>query len=114
MGMLRLRERFTKMIKKPFGVLLVVGPTGSGKTTTLYSTLKLLNTGVEKIITVEDPVEYQMKGITQVHVKASVGLSFAESSLDCATRPDIILVVRFVIRRLLKSRFSPRLQATSC
>ena len=93
-GMLEgLRERYTKMIQKPFGVLLVVGPTGSGKTTTLYSTLKLLNTGVEKIITVEDPVEYQMKGITQVHVKASVGLSFAEGLRSIVRQdPDIILV----------------------
>ena len=93
-GMLpELRQRYTQMIKKPFGVLLVVGPTGSGKTTTLYSTLKLLNTGVEKIITVEDPVEYQMKGITQVHVKSSVGLSFAEGLRSIVRQdPDIILV----------------------
>ena len=93
-GMLEeLRSRFMKMIQKPFGVILVVGPTGSGKTTTLYSVLKLLNSGKEKIITVEDPVEYQMKGITQVHVKSSVGLSFAQGLRSIVRQdPDIILV----------------------
>lgn len=86
-------DRYRRLIKRPHGLLLVVGPTGSGKTTTLYCVLTLLNSGTEKIITVEDPVEYQISGITQVQVKAQVGLTFA-SGLRSIVRqdPDIILV----------------------
>lgn len=85
--------RYRRLIKRPYGLLLVVGPTGSGKTTTLYCVLNLLNSGSEKIITVEDPVEYQIGGITQVQVQAKVGLTFS-SGLRSIVRqdPDIILV----------------------
>ena len=85
--------KYRRLIKRPHGLLLVVGPTGSGKTTTLYCVLNIINSGSEKIITVEDPVEYQIKGITQVQVKAQVGLTFA-SGLRSIVRqdPDIILV----------------------
>jgi type IV pilus assembly protein PilB len=80
-------------IAQPHGIILVTGPTGSGKTTTLYSCLQELNTRDVNIVTVEDPVEYQLAGINQVHVHAAVGLSFA-SVLRSVLRqdPDIILV----------------------
>ena len=64
-------------IKKTAGVMLFTGPTGSGKTTTLYSLLNLLNKPNVKIITLEDPVEYQLEGINQVHVNSEIGLDFA-------------------------------------
>jgi len=88
-----LSARYRNLIKRPHGLLLVVGPTGSGKTTTLYCVLNIINSGTEKIITVEDPVEYQISGITQVQVKAQVGLTFS-SGLRSIVRqdPDIILV----------------------
>lgn len=88
-----IEAKYRRLIKRPHGLLLVVGPTGSGKTTTLYCVLNIINSGSEKIITVEDPVEYQIKGITQVQVKAQVGLTFA-SGLRSIVRqdPDIILV----------------------
>ena len=80
-------------IEQPHGILLVTGPTGSGKTTTLYSCLQDLNTPDVNIVTAEDPVEYQIQGITQVHVNTQVGLPFA-SVLRSVLRqdPDIILV----------------------
>ena len=88
-----IKNPFTKLIKKPHGMILVVGPTGSGKTTTLYCVMNLLDTEEKKVITIEDPIEYQMKGVTQIQVKASIGLSFA-SGLRSIVRqdPDIILV----------------------
>ena len=84
---------FKKMIKNKFGLILITGPTGSGKTTTLYSVLNILNSKEEKIITIEDPVEYQLRGINQIQVKPSIGLTFA-NSLRSILRldPDIILV----------------------
>ena len=86
-------EQFQKLIHKPYGKLLVTGPTGSGKTTTLYGALQNINTPDKKIITIEDPVEYQIRGINQIHVKPQIGLDFA-SGLRSIVRqdPDVIMV----------------------
>ena len=86
-------ERFEKSYAKPYGAILVTGPTGSGKTTTLYATLNVLNRPDVNIITVEDPVEYRLSGITQVQVNRKAGLQFA-TVLKSMLRadPDIILV----------------------
>jgi len=80
-------------IYRPYGLLLVTGPTGSGKTTTLYSVLNMLNKEDTKILTVEDPVEFNFKGINQVHVKSEVGMTFA-AALKAFLRqdPDIIML----------------------
>ena len=85
--------RFRKLIHRPSGLVLVTGPTGSGKTTTLYATLSELNTMASKIITVEDPVEYRLPGINQVQVNEKIELSFSRI-LRSALRqdPDIVLV----------------------
>ncbi len=87
------KELFERIIKNPYGMILLTGPTGSGKTTTLYSALKILNTPQVNIMTVEDPVEYNFEGINQVNVNEAVGLTFA-SALRAFLRqdPDIILV----------------------
>jgi type IV pilus assembly protein PilB len=84
---------FKQAITKPFGMTLVTGPTGSGKTTTLYSVLTQLNTPDRNIITIEDPVEYQIEGITQIPVKPEIGLDFA-SGLRSLLRqsPDVIMI----------------------
>jgi MSHA biogenesis protein MshE len=88
-----LLEHFRRMIKKPHGMILVTGPTGSGKTTTLYGALTELNSPEVKIITAEDPVEYRLPRITQVQVNPKIGLEFA-NVLRSALRqdPDIILI----------------------
>ncbi|TND10230.1 MAG: type II secretory pathway, ATPase PulE/Tfp pilus assembly pathway, ATPase PilB [Bacteroidetes bacterium] len=80
-------------IKKPHGILLISGPTGSGKTTTLYATLKILNKETTNILTIEDPIEYTLEGINQVQLKESIGLTFA-SALRTFLRqdPDIIML----------------------
>ena len=86
-------HHFMRMIKAPHGIILVTGPTGSGKTTTLYSALSILNNADINIITIEDPIEYQMNGISQVQVNPKIGLTFA-SGLRTIVRqdPDVILV----------------------
>jgi general secretion pathway protein E len=86
-------DRFSEAIKAPYGIVLVTGPTGSGKTTTLYGALNAIKDVKDKIITVEDPVEYQMSGLQQVQVKPEVGLSFA-SALKSILRqdPDKIMI----------------------
>jgi type IV pilus assembly protein PilB len=86
-------ERFERSYEKPYGAILVTGPTGSGKTTSLYATLNVLNRPDVNIITVEDPVEYRLPGITQVQVNRKAGLQFA-TVLKAMLRsdPDIILV----------------------
>ncbi len=88
-----IRSRFVNVIKRPHGMMLVTGPTGSGKTTTLYSALNLLNSPENKIITVEDPVEYRLSRVNQVQVKPEIGLTFS-TVLRSALRqyPDIILI----------------------
>jgi type IV pilus assembly protein PilB len=84
---------FKQAIAKPFGMLLVTGPTGSGKSTTLYSVLSQLNTPEKNIITIEDPVEYQIEGITQIQVKPDIGLDFAVGLRSLLRQsPDIIMV----------------------
>ena len=88
-----LRDRLRRIIRRPHGMLLVTGPTGSGKTTTLYAGLNELNTPQHKIITVEDPVEYRLPRVNQVQVHEQIGLTFARV-LRTALRqdPDVILV----------------------
>lgn len=88
-----LSERMKDLLRRPHGLILVCGPTGSGKTTTLYSAITLLNSLEKNIITIEDPVEYQLAGINQNQVKEAIGLSFARF-LKHALRqdPDIVLV----------------------
>ena len=82
-----------KLISYPYGILLVTGPTGSGKTTTLYSMLTYLNSDEKKIITIEDPVEYQLEGINQIQVKPEIGLTFANALRSILRHdPDIIMV----------------------
>ncbi|MGA2400544.1 MAG: GspE/PulE family protein, partial [Syntrophobacteraceae bacterium] len=82
-----------RLIERPYGMILVTGPTGSGKTTTLYGVLKKLNTVTRKIITVEDPVEYQINGINQVQVKPQIGLTFANALRSLVRQdPDVLLI----------------------
>ena len=87
------RERFERSCRETHGAVLVTGPTGSGKSTTLYAALQLLNTPEKNIITVEDPVEYEIAGLTQVQVAAKTGLTFA-AGLRAMVRadPDVIMV----------------------
>jgi len=84
---------YKQQIQKPNGIILISGPTGSGKTTTLYATLKELNTNDTNILTIEDPIEYTLKGISQVQLKESIGLDFV-SALRAFLRqdPDIIMI----------------------
>ena len=86
-------QRFETAFRKPYGMILVTGPTGSGKSTTLYATLNVLNQPGVNIVTTEDPVEYRLNGISQVQVKPKIGLTFA-SALRSILRqdPDIVLV----------------------
>lgn len=87
------RARFVEVVSRPHGIVLSTGPTGSGKTTTLYAAVDRIRTGREKIVTVEDPVEYELAGVPQVPVNDKVGLTFA-SALRALLRqdPDIMLV----------------------
>jgi type IV pilus assembly protein PilB len=86
-------ERFEEVYRRPYGTVLVTGPTGSGKSTTLYATLAELNTPEKNIITVEDPVEYRMRGINQIQVNPKAGLTFA-SGLRSILRadPDVVMI----------------------
>jgi type II secretory ATPase GspE/PulE/Tfp pilus assembly ATPase PilB-like protein len=86
-------EKLVKAIKRPNGMILVTGPTGSGKTTTLYTLMKMLNTNDISLITIEDPIEYSIKGITQIQTNSNRGLTFS-SGLRSVLRqdPDIIMV----------------------
>ena len=86
-------ETFLGVLERPHGILLVTGPTGSGKTTTLYTALSRLNTAERKIITVEDPVEYQLEGINQIQVKPAIGLDFAGALRSIVRQdPDVIMI----------------------
>nr|WP_149195446.1 type II secretion system ATPase GspE [Luteimonas suaedae] len=85
--------QFQRVLEQPHGILLVTGPTGSGKTTTLYTALSKLNTADVKIITVEDPVEYQIEGINQIQAKPQIGLDFAHALRSIVRQdPDIIMI----------------------
>ena len=85
--------RWQSIIAQPYGMILACGPTGSGKTTTLYAALQHLYTGEKKIITIEDPVEYQLDGVNQIHVRERIGLSFARGLRHIVRQdPDIIMV----------------------
>ena len=86
-------DRFSQAIKVPYGIVLVTGPTGSGKTTTLYGALNAIKDVKDKIITVEDPVEYQMSGLQQVQVRPHVGLGFADALRSILRQdPDKIMI----------------------
>lgn len=86
-------KQYAGIITQPHGMVLITGPTGSGKTTTLYATLEKINSEKQKIITVEDPVEYQLEGITQIQANASIGLSFAAGLRSIVRQdPDILMV----------------------
>ncbi len=86
-------ERYTRLLDSPHGVLLVTGPTGSGKTTTLYASLASLDSDRLKIITVEDPVEYQLQGVNQIQVQAQIELNFARALRAILRQdPDIIMI----------------------
>ncbi len=88
-----LRSQFDELIRLPHGIILVTGPTGSGKTTTLYSSLMEIRDEATKIITTEDPVEYQLEGINQIQVHPKIGLTFAASLRSILRHdPDIVLV----------------------
>ena len=85
--------KICEMTSKPHGIFLVTGPTGSGKTTTLYSAMKRINIPDRKIITIEDPVEYQMDGVNQIHVNPQIGLTFATGLRHIVRQdPDVIMI----------------------
>ncbi|MGE5297787.1 MAG: GspE/PulE family protein [Acidobacteriaceae bacterium] len=87
------RQKIDEAIKKPYGMILATGPTGSGKTTTLYSMIKKLNQPETSIITIEDPIEYSIEGITQISVNARTSLSFANGLRSILRQdPDVIMV----------------------
>jgi type II secretion system protein E len=84
---------FEELIKRPHGIIFVTGPTGSGKTTTLYAALSKINDKKKKILTIEDPIEYQMKGITQIQVHPKIGLNFSNGLRTMLRHdPDIMMV----------------------
>lgn len=86
-------DALLSFISKPYGMILVTGPTGSGKTTTLYACMKEINTGQKKIITVEDPVEYNLRGVVQIQVMPKIGLTFANALRNILRQdPDVIMI----------------------
>jgi general secretion pathway protein E len=86
-------RRIEKIAALSYGMFLVTGPTGSGKSTTLYSTLKMMKTDERKVLTIEDPVEYQIDGVNQIHVNTQIGLTFAAGLRHIVRQdPDVIMV----------------------
>src|SRR5438874_12940991 len=86
-------ESFRHVLEMPHGIILVTGPTGSGKTSTLYTALNEINDSVRKIITIEDPVEYQLRGVNQIQVSEKAGLTFARGLRSILRHdPDVILI----------------------
>ncbi len=107
------RTKFRRYIKEPYGMVLVTGPTGSGKTTTLYAALSEIQNDEDKIITVEDPVEYQIKGITQIPVNEKKGLTFARGLRSILRHdPTRSWWARSATRRRRRSPSMPRSPAT--
>ncbi len=89
----QMHQQYEKLISRPHGIILVTGPTGSGKTTTLYAALTKINQPDKKIVTIEDPVEYQINGINQIHVNPQIGLTFAAGLRSIVRQdPDVIMV----------------------
>ena len=87
------KEKYERIIKKPYGIVIITGPTGSGKTTTLYASLLKLKTPRKNILTIEDPVEYQIDGISQIQVNPKIDLTFANGLRSILRQdPDIIMV----------------------
>ncbi|MBI1912584.1 MAG: type II secretion system ATPase GspE [Deltaproteobacteria bacterium] len=87
------RKSFETLIRQPHGMILVTGPTGSGKSTTLYAALSKINTVIKKVITIEDPVEYNLEGINQIQVKPKIGFTFANGLRSIVRQdPDVIMV----------------------
>jgi general secretion pathway protein E len=106
-----LRDMLTKLLEMPSGMILVTGPTGSGKTSTLYAALQHLNTRDRKILTVEDPVEYELPGINQIPVRPAIGLNFANVLRSLLRQdPDVLLVGE--IRDLETARISAQASLT--
>src|SRR3989338_7707231 len=86
-------DQLTQLGAAPHGLIFVTGPTGSGKTTTLYAMLKTINTDARKIVTIEDPVEYEMEGLTQVQINPQIGLTFAQGLRSMLRHdPDVMMV----------------------
>ncbi|MCK9226630.1 MAG: type II secretion system ATPase GspE [Syntrophorhabdaceae bacterium] len=86
-------KNFNHLIQRPNGIILVTGPTGSGKTTTLYGTLDKINSPDKKIITVEDPIEYQLKGVNQIQVRPNIGLNFTNTLRHIVRQdPDVVMI----------------------
>src|SRR6266404_437265 len=86
-------DRFQRVLQLPHGIILVTGPTGSGKTSTLYTALNEINDAVRKIVTIEDPIEYQLKGVNQIQVSEKAGLTFARGLRSILRHdPDVILI----------------------
>ena len=89
----RMHDVFEDLIGRPYGIIMVTGPTGSGKTTTLYGALTKINQPDKKVVTIEDPVEYQINGINQIHVNPQIGLTFAAGLRSIVRQdPDVIMV----------------------
>jgi general secretion pathway protein E len=86
-------DKYTEAVTQPHGLILITGPTGSGKTTTLYGTLEKITDEKRKVITVEDPVEYQLDGVTQIQVNPKIGLTFANGLRSIVRQdPDIMMI----------------------
>ena len=111
----KMLESFERLIRRPNGIILVTGPTGSGKTTTLYSALNTINSVEKNICTVENPIEYNLKFINQVQVNEKAGLDFAGALRSLLRQdPDVVTVGESAIAKRLRSRFRPRSRGISC